>query len=130
MILALKTSDSSTELMLLDAGGQVVQAETWESGRRLADQLLEKIQRLLDSARVKPAGLNGIIVFSGPGSFTSLRIGHSVANAWADSLGVPVVGAAGTEWLKTGQAGLKTAAPGRPVLPMYGAEAHITKPKP
>lgn len=130
MILALKTADFTTRLALISPEGRSLQTETWESGRRLADQLLEKIQQLLHSAKARPGDLTGIIIFSGPGSFTSLRIGHTVANSLADSLGIPVVGAAGEQWLEQGLGDLKQAPAGRPALPVYGAEAHITKPKP
>jgi tRNA threonylcarbamoyl adenosine modification protein YjeE len=70
-----------------------------------------------------------IIIFSGPGSFTSLRIGHAVVNALADSLGFPVVGARGDDWQEQGLSLVTSAKPGRPALPFYGADAHITRPK-
>jgi tRNA threonylcarbamoyladenosine biosynthesis protein TsaB len=129
MILALKTVDFTTELRLLSAEGQTIQSATWDSGRRLADQLLDKIQQLLSAGHAGGSDLNGIIIFSGPGSFTSLRIGHSVANALADSYDIAVVGADGDDWLKQGSKALSKAQSGRPALPEYGAEAHITKPK-
>ena|SRR6266566_3980418 len=129
MILAIKTADFTTALTLLDVHGKTVQAAHWESARRLADQLLEKIEQLLSDAKAVPPDLNGIIIFSGPGSFTSLRIGHSVANALADSLEIPIVGTSGDEWVQQGQEALKHAQPGRPTLPVYGADAHITMPK-
>ena len=129
MILAIHTAGRDTELTLVNHEGETINKLEWESGRSLADQLLGKIESLLAAVPIKLSDITGIIVFSGPGSFTSLRIGHSVANAMADSLGIPVVGSSKDDWLVRGVQALKTAIPGRPVLPEYGAEAHITKPK-
>jgi tRNA threonylcarbamoyladenosine biosynthesis protein TsaB len=131
MIIALKTADNTTRFWLfagLDAAEPTAHIE-WESGRDLSDQLLQRLTDFVESHDTQLTALTGIAVYSGPGSFTSLRIGHSVANALADSLGIPVVGATGEGWLASAQASLRTANPGRPALPHYGAEAHITRPK-
>jgi len=127
MILALKTAGADTELCLVSPGGQVQHELKWESRRELADKLLGKITELLDEAGLNLTDLTGIVIFSGPGSFTSLRIGHTVANALADSLGIPVTGAMGEDWLP--QAVHDARSHPGPALPHYGSEAHITKPK-
>jgi tRNA threonylcarbamoyladenosine biosynthesis protein TsaB len=129
MILALKTAGADTDLYLRNAEGQTLSSVQWASGRRLSDELLAKIQELLSQHDAALKDLTGIIIFSGPGSFTSLRIGHAVANGLADSLGIPVTGAQGDGWLEAGAKALAQAQPGRPALPFYGAEANITKPK-
>ena len=131
MILAIRTEDNMTRLWLLESSDRDVAkpALEWESGRQLADGLLVKITETLRDSGLDLRDLSGFIVFSGPGSFTSLRIVHSVANALADSLGVPVVGAMGENWLEDGLKKLAQTPPGWPALPHYGAEANITKPK-
>lgn len=129
MILAIKTSDLTTHLLLMQADGHVEHNLSWESGRDLSNQLLVKTQDFLASAHINLSDLTGLIIFSGPGSFTSLRIGHAVANALADSLNIPIVGAQGEQWVLEGAKTLQAAKPGRPALPHYGAEAHITRPK-
>jgi tRNA threonylcarbamoyladenosine biosynthesis protein TsaB len=129
VILAIKTAGMSATLALLDPAAAAPRLLEWEPGRELSTQLLAKIQELLHRTHTRLQDLTGIIVFSGPGSFTSLRIGHSVANALADSLGIPVVGSGGDGWLREGAQALAKAKPGRPALPVYGAEAHITKPR-
>ena len=129
MIFALKTSDNTTGMWLYSPDGAVVANYSWESGRALADELLSQLTAFLHQHDVSLQNLTGIIVFSGPGSFTSLRIGHTVANALADSLQVPVAGATGDDWASTAMAALACASVGQSVLPHYGAEANITKPK-
>jgi tRNA threonylcarbamoyladenosine biosynthesis protein TsaB len=123
MILVLKTADHTTQAWLYD-GGKVARFVDWESGRNLSDDLLGHLKTLTGFKH-----LSGIVVFSGPGSFTSLRIGHTVANALADSLNIPVVGTRGEGWIEQGLKLVQTAKPGLPALPHYGAEANITKPK-
>jgi len=79
--------------------------------------------------------VTGIVVASGPGSFTGLRIGLSVANTLAYSLDVPIVGIQDEtdpeKLLQKGLSVLKSrgASFGEVVVPHYGAEPHITKPK-
>ena len=131
MIVALQTDGMTTRLWLIKPGAPAPAGPTveWDSGRALSDELLGRIQDMVKQAGAELTDLTGLIVFSGPGSFTSLRIGHTVANALADTLAVPVVGARGDDWLAQGLKALPHARPGQPVLPYYGGEANITRPK-
>lgn len=54
--------------------------------------LLPLIEKLLKSQKLDYKDLKGIEVEVGPGSFTGLRVGVSVANALAYALGIPVNG--------------------------------------
>jgi tRNA threonylcarbamoyladenosine biosynthesis protein TsaB len=129
MILAIKTSDATAQLRLYKPGNSEVFAEEfWESGRALADELLPRLEGFLKSHKHDWKDLSGIVIYSGPGSFTSLRIGHTVANALADSLHIPIIGATGDDWATTGLDDLAATPPARPALPHYGADAHITPP--
>jgi len=133
MILALATTGPTTELWLFPPGATDAAAalshERWESGRSLADGLLSHIEALCRAQKSDINHLTGIIILSGPGSFTSLRIGHTVANALADSLSLPVVGAEGANWKNDALTRLGTAKPGEFAWPLYGADAHVTRPK-
>jgi tRNA threonylcarbamoyladenosine biosynthesis protein TsaB len=131
MILALSTPDKTTMAWLFESaeGTKPLGVLEWESGRTLSDELLGRLATFLAEHNAHFSDLTGVIIFSGPGSFTSLRIGHTVVNALADSLGIPVVGATGHDWLDNGKKRLSQAKPGTPALPFYDAEANITKPK-
>jgi tRNA threonylcarbamoyladenosine biosynthesis protein TsaB len=131
VILALQTADKLTRLWLLDSLTSNIGEPTleWESGRELSDKLLSVIVEELAKAHHLLADVSGIVIFSGPGSFTSLRIGHTTVNALADSLDIPVVGTQGEAWISQGLTLLETAQTSHPVLPYYGGEAHITRPK-
>jgi tRNA threonylcarbamoyladenosine biosynthesis protein TsaB len=73
--------------------------------------------------------VQGIVAYQGPGSFTGLRIGLTVANALAYSLKVPIVATAGDQWVKLGQSRLTRGESDQLALPEYGAPVHITLPK-
>jgi tRNA threonylcarbamoyladenosine biosynthesis protein TsaB len=132
MILALQTAGPVTCMWLFDAQDQPDPQKptlVWESGRDLATELLGKITTLLRRHNADLGNLESIVVFSGPGSFTSLRIGHTVANALSDGLGIKVVGAMGENWISDGLAALSDVKVGAIAMPVYGSEPNITKPK-
>src|SRR5689334_6121396 len=105
MILALATADATTRLWLFTSATAPKPLATleWESGRSLSDGLLGQLIHFLGDHHAALTDLTGIVIFSGPGSFTSLRIGHAVANALADSLSIPIVGARDNHWQTTGR---------------------------
>ncbi len=129
MILTLKAASMECHLGLLDSDGQQLDHELWQSGRELSDGLLTHIELLIKKNKLDFKDLTGVIVYEGPGSFTSLRIGLMVSNTIAYAQNIPIVGATGDDWVRDGLAKLQTAKPGDYVMPEYGAEANITKPK-
>ncbi len=54
--------------------------------------LMGLIEDTLKAAGVEYSDLNEIVVATGPGSYTGLRVGAAVGNALAYSLGIPVNG--------------------------------------
>lgn len=128
MILAIRTDQPEAELYLLK-NGKIIAEIKWPAHRELADTILEKIESLLITANAKQPSLEGIVVFTGEGSFTGLRIGTTVANAIAYSNNIPIVAASGADWLEDGVKNLKNAEPGKLVAPVYHSEPNITKSK-
>ena len=128
MILAIRTDKPEAELYLLESN-EVVSEMRWEAHRELADTLLTKINELLKLKNISQEGIKGIIMHTGEGSFTGLRIGTTVANAMAYSLSIPIAAAKGGEWIKSGLVAIGSAKVGDLVVPEYNAEPNITKPK-
>jgi len=132
MILAIKTADSQAELFVVNITTigsdpiELMAEKKWEAGRDLAHDLLGEIEKILDG---KWGSLTGLIVFTGPGSFTGLRIGITTMNALANGLDIPIVGTDSDDWLKNGLSRLQNAENDRIVTPNYGAPANITQPK-
>ncbi len=58
----------------------------------IARTLLEDVDALLEDAHAKPSDLDALVVGTGPGSFTSTRIGLALAQGLALALDLPVAG--------------------------------------
>lgn len=127
MILLLDTSTPLCKLSLID--GDTRYDNEWEAGRQLANGLLEYLQEQLQKKNKTFADITGIGVFAGPGSFTGLRIGLTVLNTIASSENIPIVGAKGDEWQANVLQKLHGGTDEQIVLPFYGSEANITKPR-
>ncbi len=63
-----------------------------ESRKEKSQRLLPFIDELLKKKKKKITDITEIEINTGPGSFTGLRVGVSVANALGWALGVPVNG--------------------------------------
>lgn len=90
MYLYLNTTERDSFTIALVKGERVIKKRTVKSERKHSEKLLKSI----DMLRRGLSGIKGIAVVKGPGSFTSLRIGITTANALAYGLGIPVVGIA------------------------------------
>lgn len=129
MILALRTDKPEAELHLLDDDGNEIATRTWQAHRELAATLVQTIHHFLTEQQTSTKELTGLIVFSGAGSFTGLRIGATAANALAYANNLPITAGEGDDWITDGLTKLKTTKPGNYVVPTYDREPNITKPK-
>lgn len=95
-ILAIDTATSRVVVGLGEGGGTGSGADgetvSWPAGHRHGEQLLASIDRLLADAGVDRSSLGGIVVGTGPGAFTGLRVGLATAKALAHGLGRPIAG--------------------------------------
>ncbi len=125
MILVIRTDKPEAEIGLFDDGFKLTY-EIWTAHRQLAETIHHKIRHLLESKDKAQKDIAAIIAYKGPGSFTGLRIGLSVANALAVALGIPIVGTSGSSWIEEGVENIKNGKNDIQVLPDYGAPVHIT----
>jgi tRNA threonylcarbamoyladenosine biosynthesis protein TsaB len=91
MILCLETATPVCSVALCDRGGIISVRESREN-KSHATQLTVFIEELLDEAGIKANELEAVAVSKGPGSFTGLRIGVSVAKGIAYGGSVPLIG--------------------------------------
>lgn len=127
-ILTIRTDKEEAEVGIYNDRTQLAY-EKWQAHRQLAETLHKKIVDNLMAADVRLHQLNGFVVFKGPGSFTGLRIGHSVANALAYGLNARVVSEMGDDWLENGLDRILGDQNEKVALPEYGALPNITAPK-
>lgn len=127
MILLIDTSTPVCKISFFD--GEWRQDDMWRADRELANGLLGYIETNLKKYNKNWNDISGIGIFQGPGSFTGLRIGITVCNTLADSLDIPIVGSSGETWQKSALERLSKAENDRIVLPAYGSDARITKPR-
>ena len=92
MILALDTSTDMCGIALYRPAEGVLAEQSWLSGREQTTQLLPNVQRLMSLVNVHNSDLTGVAVATGPGSFSGVRIGISVAKSIAYALGLPIWG--------------------------------------
>lgn len=128
IILTIRTDKPEAEIGLYDDQKQLAY-EVWMAHRALAETLHSKIEALLASQQKSWTDIQGIACYQGPGSFTGLRIGLTVANALAYSYQLPVVAVQDPQWLETAIGRLLQGERDELALPYYGADAHITLPR-
>jgi len=126
LILCIRTDKPLSEIGLFENSDKIAY-ETWEAHRQLAETIHLQIAKILQNHSKEIHEVEGIICFKGPGSFTGLRIGLTVADVLAMSLEIPLVGSSGETWLEQGLQRLANGENEMIALPEYGAEAHITK---
>ncbi len=88
-ILALETTDRIASVALLE-GGQVTEI-TADGALRHAESVLPAVDELMNRCGVGLEEVDAFAVDVGPGSFTGVRIGVTMANALASAFNKPVI---------------------------------------
>jgi tRNA threonylcarbamoyladenosine biosynthesis protein TsaB len=90
MLLAIDSSTQTVGIALFD-GSQVIGEIIWQTKAHHTVELSPAIDELFSKCAVEYSQLKGLAVASGPGSFTSLRIGFAVVKGLSLSLHIPAV---------------------------------------
>lgn len=116
--------DTATSRIVVAAGapdGGLIAALDWPAGHRHGERLLPGVEELLAETGLEPADLAGVIVGTGPGAFTGLRVGLATAKTLAHARGLPIAG------IGTGQALMRAAATAA-IEPLAGGDLVLLMP--
>lgn len=91
MLVAIDTATDQASVALHD-GFRVRAEHNWEAPRRHTTELSPRLADAMAQVGISPKQLSGLAVTRGPGSFTGLRIGISVAKGLAMARNLPLVG--------------------------------------
>ena len=98
-------------ILAFDTATRVATSALVRDGEALGERasraisVLEDADRLLHDAGLKPPELDALVVGTGPGSFTGLRMGLAAARGLAFALDIPVAGVSTLEALAAGSPG-------------------------
>jgi tRNA threonylcarbamoyladenosine biosynthesis protein TsaB len=90
MLLAIDTATRYASICLYSEHG-ILAEQTWRSDNRHSVQIMPAISAMLEQQKLKPESLKAIAVTKGPGSFTGLRIGMSIAKGLCLALQIPLI---------------------------------------
>ena len=90
-ILAIDTSNDVLGIALVDET-KVIGEYITNLKKNHSVRVMPAIEQLMADCHIKPANLDKIVVAKGPGSYTGVRIGVTIAKTMAWSLGIPLSG--------------------------------------
>jgi len=92
-VLALDTALGACSAALFDSeAGGVIASESEPMVRGHAEALMPLVHDLFDRMSVQPTQIDRVVVTTGPGSFTGLRVGIAAARGIALAAGRPAIG--------------------------------------
>ncbi|KAB2329355.1 tRNA (adenosine(37)-N6)-threonylcarbamoyltransferase complex dimerization subunit type 1 TsaB [Cytobacillus depressus] len=95
-VLSIDTSNYTLGVALLD--GDYVKGEYITNLKKNHSvRVMPAIEQLMKDCDIKPADLSKIVVAKGPGSYTGVRIGVTIAKTLAWTLNIPLVGVSSLE---------------------------------
>lgn len=125
-LLAIDTSSDQAGIALFD--GVRLHSRQWPAARAQTTQVLPMIRQMLEFAAVTLTDLGAVAVATGPGAFTGLRVGVSLAKGFAlggriPLIGIPTLKATAMSWTKAGLTviALLPAGRGRLVWQWFGS---------
>jgi tRNA threonylcarbamoyl adenosine modification protein YeaZ len=99
VLLAIDSATTEVVVAIGAASGRDGSSTSWPAGYRHGETLMPTIERFLREHGVDRSRLSGIVVGTGPGAFTGLRVGLATAKGLAHGLGLPLVGVSTAEAL-------------------------------
>ena len=99
MLLAFNTSTPQFSIALMKMDGTVLSEYFMSSGSKNFINFMPGVDFLLTTSKVNTKDLRALVLATGPGSFTGLRVGLSEAKGMAQGLHIPLIGVSSLEAL-------------------------------
>lgn len=96
MLLAIDTTTRTASVALFD-GTHVVASRSWRSVVNHSAELMPAVVQVLQGRDITPRSLDAVAVALGPGGFSALRTGLSVAKGMAVASRLPIIGVSSLE---------------------------------
>lgn len=133
MVLLINTSTEREIILALKEKEKIIEKRIKLKGGQ-SEKMIDELNKFLSEHKIYTNKIKGIIVVTGPGKFTSLRAGVSMANALAFSLKIPAVGISLNEANSSNNmfsvSEDKFKETGEHIItPFYGQEPNITSKK-
>ncbi len=120
MLLYLDTISDLSKIIIYSDHFEELKRKEWPAGRNQTDELLVEIDALIQEQKNE---VDGIFVNTNPGSYTSMRIGLTVANSLGLALNIQPTGVSSPAKVKfQGRQNFKS-----PLLAVHKSEPFITK---
>ena len=132
MILLIHTADEKQVIVGLVKAGKMIAKKQLAAPYRQAEKILGQIDILLKKQSLDLKKIKGLVVVSGPGPFTALRIGVTTANTLAWALKIPIAQVKLTEFKDLAELAdvaekkIKKAKLKSIIEPFYDKEPNIT----
>jgi len=97
--LAINTASFLSQIALVDKE-RILGEKKWKSENNESEMLMPEIQKLLEENGLKFEDIEKVVVITGPGPFTPLRVSIALVNALAYGLNKPVIGISAIEYWK------------------------------
>jgi tRNA threonylcarbamoyl adenosine modification protein YeaZ len=91
-LLAIDTATTRIVVAAGDPDGSLIRTLSWPAEHRHGERLLPGVEELLAETGLARSDLVGIVVGTGPGAFTGLRVGLATAKTLAHATGTPIAG--------------------------------------
>lgn len=92
MIIAIDGASTDLSIAVAEPNGTLLAEEGWSSAQRQSAELLPRLIGLLGREGRSLHDASAIVIGTGPGSFTGLRVAMALAKGLAVGLGLPIVG--------------------------------------
>lgn len=102
MLLAIDTATQIMSLALHD-GRKLLAEQTWHTANNHTIELAPSIQAMLERCELRFKDLDALAVSIGPGSYSGLRVGVSLAKGLASAYSLPLVGVSTLDTTAAGQ---------------------------